>query len=117
MRVFWFALGAISVALGALGVFLPLLPTVPFLLLAAFSFGKSSKRLEHWLLTHKTFGPPIEDWRRSGAIGRRAKWIATASIGATFAISLIAQAPGFVLIIQAIVLSCVLFFIWTRPDS
>ena len=116
MRVFWFTVGCIAVALGMIGIALPLLPTVPFLLLAAFAFGKSSKRLEVWLLNHPKLGPPIHDWRANGAIRRRVKWLATASIAATFALSLIFGAPGYVLGIQAGALSLVLLFIWTRPE-
>ena len=117
MRIFWFGLGVLAVALGVIGIALPLVPTVPFLLLAAFSFGKSSKRLEAWLLAHPRLGPPIHDWRANGAIRRNVKWLATASVAGTFAISLVLQLPIHVLIIQAATLSAVLVFIWSRPDE
>ncbi len=70
-----------SLGLGTAGVFLPLLPTVPFVLLAAFCFARSSPRLEHWLLRHEHFGPHIHAWRESRAIsrsGKRAAWTAFA---------------------------------------
>lgn len=117
MRVFWFAIGALALVLGVIGIALPLLPTVPFLLLAAFCFGKSSKRVESWLLDHPRLGPPIHDWRANGAIRRRVKWIATASIVATFGLSLWLGLPSHVLIIQAITLSAVMLFIWSRPEG
>jgi len=69
------------------------------------------------LLSHPRLGPPIQDWRRNGAIRRRVKWIATASIAATFGLSLWMGVPGYVLIIQAITLSAVMLFIWTRPEG
>lgn len=114
-RILWLGLGGLSLLLGAVGIFLPLLPTVPFLLLTAFCFAKGSDRLHDWLLEHPTFGPPILDWRDRGAIGRRAKVLATLSVAAAFGISLALQISGHVLIVQAVVLACVMVFIWSRP--
>ena len=116
MRFFWFSLGILSVGLGIIGVALPLLPTVPFMILAAFCFARSSERLHQWLLTHKQFGPAIEDWRDRGAINPRAKRLATVSIAAVFALSLALGVRPLILGIQAVVLACVLVFIWTRPN-
>jgi hypothetical protein len=116
MRFIWAAFGLIALALGAIGVFLPLLPTVPFMLLAAFCFARSSERLHNWLISHPTFGPSILEWQERGAINPRAKRYATISVVVVFSISLIAQLPWHVLAIQAVTLSCVMLFIWTRPD-
>jgi uncharacterized membrane protein YbaN (DUF454 family) len=58
-RTFYFALGVTSLALGVVGMFLPLLPTVPFLILAAFAFGRSHPGAEQWLLHHPRFGKAI----------------------------------------------------------
>jgi len=116
MRFVWAGLGTLCVALGMIGVFLPLLPTVPFLLLAAFLFANSSPRLHTWIVTHRRFGPMIEDWTRSGAIGPRAKRLATLSIAAVFGLSLLLGVGLTVLAIQAAALGCVLIFIWTRPN-
>jgi uncharacterized membrane protein YbaN (DUF454 family) len=80
-RLFFFSAGMTSLGLGTAGVFLPLLPTVPFVLLAAFCFARSSPRLELWLLEHRHFGPHIHAWRESRSIspsGKRAAWIAFA---------------------------------------
>lgn len=117
MRYLWAALGLICVGLGVIGAFLPLLPTVPFLLLASFFFARSSERLHHWILSHPTFGPMIEDWNRSGAIRPGAKRLATLSIIAVFGLSLILGIPIKIVIIQGLVLSAVLTFIWTRPNG
>ena len=116
MRYIWATIGLIAVALGLLGVLLPLLPTVPFLLLAAFCFARSSERLHSWMLEHPTLGPPIQDWQQSGAISRRAKKLATFSVVVVFSLSWVLDVKTTVLIIQAVVLSCVMLFIWTRPD-
>lgn len=117
MRIFWFALGVVALALGLIGIPLPLLPTVPFLILAAFAFGKSSNRVEAWLLDHPKLGPPIKDWRATGSIKRRVKWLATASIVVTFGLSLILGVPVHVLGIQVLTLGAVLLFIWSRPEG
>ncbi|MDA7963763.1 YbaN family protein [Ruegeria sp.] len=117
MQYLWATLGLICVALAAIGVVLPLLPTVPFLLLAAFFFARSSSRLHNWLISHRTFGPMILDWQTSGAIRPGAKKAATFSVAAVFGLSALIQVPSHVLIIQAVVLSGVMAFIWTRPNG
>jgi hypothetical protein len=65
--------GVLSVGLATAGIFLPLLPTTPFLLLAAACFIRSSDRLYRWLITHKWFGPYIKNYREHKAITKRAK--------------------------------------------
>lgn len=70
--------GMVSVSLGAVGVFLPLLPTTPFLLLAAACFARSSDRFYAWLIHHRWFGPYIRNYREKGAITLRAKIISLA---------------------------------------
>ena len=117
MQFLWAGLGLLCVALAMIGVILPLLPTVPFLLLAAFFFARSSSRMHNWLITHKLFGPMIQDWQRSGAIRPAAKKAATLSVAAVFGLSILLSLPTHVLIIQAVVLGGVLLFIWTRPNG
>ncbi|MEM6491596.1 MAG: YbaN family protein [Pseudomonadota bacterium] len=111
----WLNLGLASLALGVIGIVLPLLPTTPFLLLSAFAFLRSSPRLHVWLIGHPRFGPPIRDWSREGAIGRRAKIAAIVAMAAAFAASLIARVDQTILIVQAVVLICASAFILSRP--
>src|SRR3546814_5090847 len=87
-RHFYLVSGWASLGLGALGAFLPLLPTVPFVILAAFCFARSSPRLEAWLVTHPQFGHHIVAWREKGAISRKGKIAATAA----FALSIVLAA-------------------------
>ena len=116
MRILWGIFGFIALALGVIGIVLPLLPTVPFLLLAAFCFAKSSQRLHDWLVTHPKLGPPIQDWRDHGAIRPRAKRLATLTVALAFGLSIALGIRPLILGIQAAVLAGVLTFIWTRPD-
>ncbi len=117
MQFVWLVLGLISMGLAVIGVILPLLPTVPFLLLAAFFFARSSDRLHNWLLSHPTFGPFISDWNQSGAINLKAKRLATLSVIAVLGLSILLEAPLLVIIIQCVTLCLVMLFIWTRPSG
>lgn len=83
VRLVLVAVGLACVGLGALGVVTPVLPTTPFLLVAAACFARASPRFYQRLLANPTFGPLIRDWREHRAIPRRAKITATAAIGAT----------------------------------
>lgn len=85
MRVLYLTLGLTSVALGVIGIFLPILPTVPFMLLAAFFFARSNPVWEQRILEHPRFGPPIRAWRERGAIGRTAKVAALVALGVSAA--------------------------------
>ena len=76
-RAAWAGAGGVSLVLGLVGIFVPLLPTTPFVLLAAFCFSRGSARVERWLLTHPRFGPMVADWRTRRAVPRRAKQLAT----------------------------------------
>ncbi|WP_170433548.1 YbaN family protein [Ruegeria arenilitoris] len=117
MHYLWATFGLLCVALAMIGVALPLLPTVPFLLLAAFCFARSSSRLHNWLMSHRTFGPLILDWQTSGAIRPAAKKAATLSVAAVFGLSVLVSVPSYVLIIQAVTLGAVMIFIWSRPNG
>jgi uncharacterized membrane protein YbaN (DUF454 family) len=110
-------LGAISLGLGIVGAFVPLLPTTPFVLLAAACFARSSPKFQHWLLTHPTFGPMIRDWKENGAISGRAKILATLSIAASVAMILYRVKNPNAKIVAFGVLAFVLVFILSRPSQ
>ncbi len=116
VRSFHFAVGVTATGLAIAGAVLPLLPTVPFLLIAAWAFARSSPRLEAWLLDHARFGPLIADWRRNGAIARSAKRISAIAMVATVAVGAAAGLSTLVLLVQIAVLAAVSLFIWTRPE-
>jgi uncharacterized membrane protein YbaN (DUF454 family) len=75
MKIFKIVIGSVSLGLGILGIFLPLLPTTPFLLLSAWLFAQSSKKLYKWLLENKIFGKYISDYTQNRGVPLRAKII------------------------------------------
>lgn len=117
MRLIWAMLGILALCFGVVGMVLPLVPTVSFLLLAAFCFAQSSPVLHDWLLGHPVLGPPIRDWRAGGVIRRQAKIAATLSMAVVFGLSLALGAPQMVIWAQAVILSGVALFIWSRPSA
>lgn len=84
----WVA-GTVCVALGILGVFLPVLPATPFMLLAAACYARASPRFYNWLLNNRTFGPTIREWRRYRSIPWRTKWFAITLMSVTLAASIV----------------------------
>lgn len=118
MRFVYIAIGCVMVALGVIGIFLPLMPTTIFLLAAAWAFAKSSPRLEAWLIHHPRLGPPIRDWRERGAIHPRAKTLAVTMMAASLAYILWSgSVPFYAEIVAGLVLACCAIFILTRPSS
>lgn len=111
----WLLAGLGAVAIGAVGVVVPLLPTTPFLLVAAFAFARSSSRLDSWLREHRTFGPLINNWQRDGSIDRKAKRTAIIVILATPVITWLLDAPLWIVACQIVVLGAPAIFILTRP--
>ncbi|MEM1230389.1 MAG: YbaN family protein [Pseudomonadota bacterium] len=117
MRPFWNLLGLLSLVLGAIGVVLPLLPTTPFVILAAFAFSKGSPRLRRWLIENRTFGPIIADWERHGAIAPRYKTIACVFMAVTFAVSLWLRLPTFALAFQGAFMLAAAAYVLSRPSG
>ena len=112
----WLVAGMVALAFGAVGAFLPVLPTTPFVILAAFCFGKSSPRLQSWLENTRLFGPMIADWREKGAIAPRYKIIAVAMMAVMFIGSFIYGASALVLALQALGMSLGAAYVLTRPN-
>lgn len=116
MRILWLILGGLSVAFAAVGLLLPVMPTVPFLLLATYAFGRSSDRLHGWIMNHPRYGPPIRDWQQRGRIARRVKVIACLSMAGGFAVAALLGLPPAVLALQAAILLAVAAYLVTRPE-
>lgn len=116
-RGFWLVAGLLFTGFAFVGVVLPLIPTTPFLLLAAFCFARSSDRFHQWLYDHKLFGPLLTNWNQYGAISRRAKITAGVCLLAAPVISFLIGAPLWTIGVQIPVLLCSGLFIFTRPDG
>ena len=117
MRGLWLTAGMLFLGLGLLGVLLPVLPTTPFLLLAAACFARSSPRLHGWLLGHPLFGPPIRNWEENGAISAKAKRLAVGSMAAVLLVSLILGLSWKILLLQGALIAVGAAFVLTRPDG
>lgn len=82
-------LGAVSLGLGVAGMFLPVLPTTPFLLLTAWCWMKGSPRMHAWLMSHPKLGPYIKDFQEHKCISRRVKAVSTVTLWLTITLSII----------------------------
>jgi len=116
-RMLWRLLAATALGLGALGVALPGLPTVPFLILAAWAGGHGWPELEQRLLEHPHYGPSIHAWRTSRAIPRKAKWLATVFIGISLGMLFVLPAPNILRWLLPPFLAIVLLWLWRRPEA
>lgn len=118
MRGIYFVLGLVCVALGFIGAFLPVLPTTPFLILAAACFARSSPRLEGWLLSHPRFGPLLRAWRERGAIPRKAKLMALAGMCIGYLAFWLGSNPGPLLMAGVgIFMLSGLAYVFSRPSA
>lgn len=97
------------------GVVLPLLPTTPFVLLAAFFASKGSPAFSAWLARHPTFGPAIDQWRERRAIPCKAKLLACGMMLASWSVLLALGSPVHVLAISGVFLLGVMAYLLTRP--
>ena len=114
----WRLLAVAAFALGVVGAFLPVLPTVPFLLLSAWAASKGWPAFEAWLLRHPRFGPPVQRWRERGAIGRGAKWFATVMMAASAgALQLFGTVAPWVRIVVPLFLLGMCIWLWLRPEE
>jgi uncharacterized membrane protein YbaN (DUF454 family) len=117
MRAVFLVLGIGFVALGFIGAFLPVLPTTPFLILAAACFARSSPRLENWLLQHPRFGPLLRGWRERGAIPVKAKLMALGGVTIGFAGFWFGSHPGpWLTAAVALLMLTGLVYVFTRPS-
>jgi uncharacterized protein len=115
-RRFHLLLGYVCVALGTLGLVLPLLPTTPFILLATWCFARSNPALADWLYSHPRFGPPLSDWRDQRAISPKSKVYALTALGLSYASTVWFTESRILPVILAFVLGSVAFYLVTRPS-
>jgi len=116
-RLLWRVLAVVLVAFGLIGAFLPILPTVPFLLAAAWAAGHGWPALERWLLEHPRYGEYIRRWQERGAVPRRAKWTATVMMTFSALVLLATGAPVAVKIGAPLFMAAVAIWLWRRPEQ
>lgn len=113
----WRALALVSLLLGAIGAMLPVLPTVPFLLLAAWAASKGWPALEIWLLNHRRLGPPLVQWRERGAVSRPTKWVSSVMMaGSALGMQFVPQIPLALRIGVPAAMLAVAIWLWRRPE-
>lgn len=110
-------LAVASLVLAVIGLFLPVVPTVPFVLLAAWAAARSSPRLSKWLESHPRMGPHIRDWRQGGVVRRPAKWMATAMMSISGAGMLFFAGARWQVLATLGFLAAVLVWLWFRPET
>lgn len=116
LRRLWLAGGALSLLLGIVGIALPVLPTTPFVLLAAFCFARGSARWEHWLVNHRHFGPMVRNWRERRAVPLVAKRLATVTMAASSAWAWLTLAAPW-RYVPAVCCVAVAIWLWRLPSS
>lgn len=115
MRWLYLSIGVTALFMGVLGIFLPVLPTTPFILLAAGCFARSSKRFHNYLLSHRIAGPIIHEWCEYRSVTRQVKrWaylVMTLSSGSSILIVSFWELKGMLVLLAAVLFS----FIWRLP--
>lgn len=110
-----FGIGLALTGIGILGAFLPVLPSTCFFISAAYFFGKSSERLENWILNHPQFGPSVVQWRQHRAIPRAGKIAAFIGMGFSSVALLASPAPLWAIALGLVVLAGSAWYVGTRP--
>lgn len=109
-------LAYLFLGLAIIGIPLPGLPTVPFLLLSAWFAARGSLRLHRWLYAHPRFGAVLIDWERQGAVSRRSKLIVTGMLTASWLIMFWHVPLGWLHLGLALLFVAIAVFLWTRPE-
>ena len=115
VRLACLAGGFSALALGLIGIVVPVLPTTPFVLLAAACFARGSSHLHDWLLNQRIAGPLIREWQQYRAMPRRAKRVAYLLMAASFGSSILLVASTWHRVLLATLALILLFFLWRVP--
>ncbi|MBF9196185.1 YbaN family protein [Microvirga sp. BT290] len=116
MRQLYLCLGYASLGLGVIGIFLPVLPTTPFVLLAVWFFARSNPALAERLYSHPRFGHLLTTWRDQRAIPLRAKIMALSMLAVSYGLILWLSESAILPVVLAIIMGSVALFIATRPS-
>lgn len=113
----WRILALACVVLALIGVVLPGLPTVPFLIVAAWAGGRGWPALEARVLAHPRYGPIVREWRERGSVPRRAKWVASTMMVASAVVMWFSAMPRWAVAGVCAVMLVVAIWLWRRPES
>ena len=117
-KIFYLGLAWLCVGLGVIGIFLPLVPTTPFLLVALWGFMQSSPRLADWLRNHQRLGPYITDWSDHGVVPVRAKILAVTMMSASMVwLAFFSEVHWAIVAVVGITLACVAIWLVRRPSE
>lgn len=116
VRMAYATLAGVTLALGIVGLFLPLLPTTPFVLIAAWAAPKGSPRLHRWIWNHPQIGPLLHAWHTKGAVPRAAKWLACITMSVSWVGLFFMGMHWLVLVATAGIFIAVASFLITRPE-
>ena len=114
---FWRLLAIISLLLGLIGMLLPVMPTVPFILLSAWAGGKGWPALERWLLAQPHLGPAIIKWRQYGIVPRKAKYLSIGMMSISGIVLQFSAAIFWVKMAVPLIMLTVAIWIWLRPEQ
>lgn len=117
LRWVYLAFALFFLACAVVGLFLPVMPTVPFLLLAAWAATRSSPRLLAWLEEHPRFGAQLKDWRNGGVVRRRSKWLATVVMTGSAVLMPFVAGRNWVVATAIALMAVVLAWLWRRPEQ
>lgn len=115
-RPLYFVLGCLCLVIGAVGLVMPLIPGVVFLVLATTCFSRSSPAMETWLKTHPRLGKLVVNWQSSGAVPRVVKWIITLSMVASYSLLFLETESRELQALAAVMMLAVLVYVWWRPE-
>ncbi len=116
MQRFWLAIGWLTVAAAFAGVWMPLVPTVPFLLVALWAFTRGSPDARRWLLEHPRFGPSLQAWQEHGAIPWHGKLLSAVGMAGSFLILVFTtELPLWVLVVVGLLFLAIGAYVCTRP--
>jgi len=118
LRLLYLCIGCLAVGLGVIGAFLPIMPTVPFLIVALWAFSKSSERFHSWLYHHKTYGPMLRDWDEYRVIPLWGKiWSSVAMFTSLSMMIFVERIPHWALLSTAIMMFFIGIYICSNPSK
>ena len=117
IRLLWRVLALASLLLAVVGIVVPGLPTVPFLLVAAWAGSHGWEALEQWLLNHPRYGADIRRWRERGAVPPRAKWASSLMMALSATIMLMLDIALWAKVTGPLVMLVVACWLWRRPEA